>query len=134
MTTFDLDVVHSRASENLTRLLTALQELDAYYREHPDRRLRPGLSHLASAGHQLLMTRAGPLDLLGTVSRDRGYEELLPHTVEVQVGEDLKVRLLDLRTLIALKEETARDKDQAVLAVLRRTLEEKTRDQDHEAI
>src|SRR3954447_2164849 len=67
VSTLDVDLVHSRAPENLERLLAALQDLDAYYREQPDRRLRPGPSHLASAGHQLLLTRAGPLDLLGTV-------------------------------------------------------------------
>ena len=31
--TFDLDVVHSRKAANVRRLLTALQELDAHYRE-----------------------------------------------------------------------------------------------------
>jgi predicted nucleotidyltransferase len=71
------------------------------------------------------MTRAGPLDLLGTLTAERGYAELLPHTVELAIGEGLRVRLLDLKTLIILKEELARDKDQLVLPILRRTLEEK---------
>ncbi|MHB1424160.1 MAG: hypothetical protein ACYC3I_13370 [Gemmataceae bacterium] len=123
--TFDLYLVHSRAPENLDRLLQALHELDAYFREHDERRLRPDRSHLASPGHQLLTTRAGPLDLLGTIGNDRGYEELLPHTLAMQVRDDLQVRLLDLATLIAIKEETGRDKDQAALSILRRTLEEK---------
>jgi len=34
------------------------------------------------------------------------------------------VRLLDLPTLIEVKQETGGDKDKAVLAILRRTLEE----------
>jgi hypothetical protein len=123
--TFDLDLVHSRLPENLDRLLQALHDLEAYFREHGERRLRPNRSHLASPGHQLLMTRAGPLDLLGTISNNRGYEELLPHTLAMKVRDDLQVRLLDLATLIVIKEETARDKDQATLSILRRTLEEK---------
>ena len=123
--TFDLDLVHSRTPENLERLLHALTELDAFYREHGERRLRPTSSHLASSGYQLLTTSAGPLDLLGTISNDRGYDELLPHTVPMTVSEGIQVRLLDLATLIAIKEETGRDKDKATLAVLRRTLEEK---------
>jgi hypothetical protein len=127
--TFDLDLVHSRAPENLDRLLQALQELDAYFREHGEHRLRPSRSHLASPGHQLLMTCAGPLDLLGTISNDRGYEELLPHTLAMKVRDDLQVRLLDLATLIVMKEETTRDKDQATLSILRRTLEEKEKAQ-----
>lgn len=125
LTTFDLDVVHSRQVDNVPRLLAALQELDAYYREQPDRRLRPDSSQLMSPGHQLLITRAGALDLLGTVTGDRGYKELLPHCSEIKVRENLVVRVLDLPTLIQLKEELSRDKDQAALAVLRRTLEEK---------
>jgi len=32
VTTFDLDVVHSRDQKNLARLLAALQELEAVYR------------------------------------------------------------------------------------------------------
>jgi predicted nucleotidyltransferase len=125
ITTFDLDLVHSRSPENLERLLKVLEDLDAIYREQPQRRLHPGLSHLASAGHQLLLTRAGPLDLLGTVREGCGYDELLPHTVELLVADDLTVRLLNLATLIALKEEAGRDKDKAVLPILRRTKEEK---------
>jgi hypothetical protein len=125
VTTFDLDLVHSRDPDNLNRLLAALQELDAYYREQTHRRLRPGLSHLASSGHQLLMTHAGSLDLLGTLTTEQGYEDLLPHTVEVQFSEVLQVRILDLPTLIAVKEAAGRDKDKAVLHILRRTLEEK---------
>src|SRR5713101_7532219 len=105
ITTFDVDVVHARAPDNLNRLLAALQALDAYYREQQTRRLTPSLSHLASPGHQLLMTRAGPLDLLGTIGIDHSYEDLVPHTLEIQIGEGLQVRLLDLATLITIKEE-----------------------------
>ena len=120
VTTFDLDLVHSRSSENLDRLLGALRALDGFYREQPERRLRPDVSHLASAGHQLLMTRFGPLDLLGTITGGRSYETLLPHTVELDVGDSLHVRVVDLSTLIQLKEELGREKDRAVLPVLRR--------------
>ncbi len=71
------------------------------------------------------MTSAGPLDVLGTITGDLGYGDLLPHTIELQVDEGLRVRMLDLETLIATKEATGRDKDKAVLPILRRTLEEK---------
>ena len=122
--TFDLDIVHSREPENLNRLLAALRALGAYYREQPDRRLRPELEFLSSPGHGLFMTSAGSLDVLGTVSGDRGYEELLPHAVNLQVGGKL-IRVLDLEMLIRLKEETGREKDKAVLPELRRALAEK---------
>jgi hypothetical protein len=74
------------------------------------------------------MTNAGPLDLLGTVTKSRSYDELKEHTQMLPIGDDLEVRILDLETLIMLKEETGRAKDQAVLAILRQTLEEKKRD------
>ncbi len=125
--TFDLDVVHSRSPENIDRLLKALAELKATSRSHPGKKIVPARSHLASPGHQLLMTAHGPLDLLGTVGAGRGYGELLPHSTDLELAADLKVRLLHLETLIALKEETGHEKDRAVLPTLRRTLEEKNK-------
>ena len=127
LATFDLDLVHSREPDNVERLMTALEELDAYYRGQGGRVIRPDGSHLSSPGHQLLMTKAGPLDLLGVIGKGRGYEELLKHTVEASVSGDVTVRLLDLETLIETKQEAAREKDRAVLAILRQTLEEKRR-------
>ena len=124
VSTFDLDIVHARNPENIQRLLTALQELGAIYREHADRRITPNSSHLESPGHQLLLTKAGPLDLLGTVSGGRGYEELVRFVDEMTVGS-VSFKVLRLTTLIDLKEELGRDKDRAVLSILRRTLEEK---------
>jgi len=123
--TFDVDVVHSREPANIARLLPVLENLDAVFRMQPERRLRPNESHLASTGHLNLITRYGPLDLLGTVGRDLGYQELLPHSIELDIAEGLRIRVLDLETLIALKEELGGEKDRAVLPILRRTLEEK---------
>ena len=123
--TFDLDVVHSREPGNIGRLLAALESLEAAYRARPE--LRPDVSHLASPGHQLLMTRFGPLDVLGMIGRSRTYDDLLPHTHELEVGEGLRVRVLNLETLIAVKEEVAGERDLAMLPIMRRTLEEKRR-------
>lgn len=127
VTTFDLDIVHRIEPANITRLLDALKELDAYYRARPERRLRPNESHLSSPGHQLLMTRFGPLDVLGAIGKGRRYEQLLPHATELETGPGLRVRVLDLATLIAVKEETGQEKDLAVLPILRRVLEESRR-------
>lgn len=127
VTTFDLDLVHSRAADNVDRLLAALQELDARYRGPGQAGRRPNRSHLVSTGHQLLLTTYGPLDLLGVIGHDRDYESLLPHTVEIGVGRRLRIRVLDLPMLIRTKEETAQEKDRAVLPILRRTLEEKAK-------
>lgn len=127
ISTFDLDLVHSRKPENVDRLLAALEELDAHDRTSKSTKLKVTRAHLASAGHHLLLTEAGPLDLLGVIGHDRGYEDLLIQTIEMGVAEGLRVRVLELASLIKIKEEAAREKDQAVLAILRRTLEEKAK-------
>ncbi len=127
MGTFDLDVVHSRTEQNIARLLAALEELDAFYRTQPEKRLRPRASHLASAGHQLLLTRFGPLDLLGAVGHGLGYDDLRPQASEMEVGKRVGVLVLSLEKLIEIKEQTAGEKDKAALPLLRRTLEEKRR-------
>jgi hypothetical protein len=129
MTTLDLDVVHSRAPENIDRLLRALEELEAFARGQGDRRMRPDRTHLDSPGHQLLMTKHGPLDLLGAVGAGRGYEDLAGHSVEMRLAA-LVVKVLDIDTLIELKEQTGRDKDVAVIALLRRTRDEARRSGD----
>ena len=123
--TLDVDVVHSREPANLDRLLGVLGRLDAFFRIQPERRIRPEASHLAGSGHLNLSTRHGPLDLLGTIGRGRAYEDLLAHTVEMDFGGGVRIRVLDLGTVIAVKEEVGGEKDLAVLAVLKRTLREK---------
>jgi hypothetical protein len=121
--TLDLDIVHSREPENIPRLLSALRALGAYYRIQPERRFQPNESHLAAPGHQLLTTNFGPLDLLGTIGSGP-YPDLRRDSTLMQITPELSVRVLNLETLIATKEEAGRDKDLAVLPVLRATLEE----------
>jgi len=124
VTTFDLDLVHSRSSQNLSNLMSALNGLDAFYRGRVDQRLKPKRSHLLSSGHQLLMTNAGPLDLLGTIGAGHTYKSLLKHTVELEAG-GLHLRMLNLEKLIEIKSETITDKDKVMLPILQHILEEK---------
>lgn len=125
--TYDLDIVAARDSENVGRLLEVLATMDAIYRMQPERRLKPDASHLSSTGHHNLITSNGPLDVLGTVGRGLSYEDLLPHTEEMEIGGGMRVRVLNLAKIVALKEELGGEKDLAVLPILRRTLEERTR-------
>ncbi len=123
--TFDLDVVHSTEEANVVRLLVALGLLDAFYRTQAERKIKPDASHLGSSRRQLLMTRYGQ-DLLGAIRRGHTYRDLSGRAVRLQIANNLTVPMLDLASLIAIKEETAGEKDQAVLPVLRRTLRERT--------
>jgi hypothetical protein len=124
--TADLDIVHRRSAVNVSRLLQVLAGLDAVYRHDP-RRLRPAESHLMSPGHQLLVTTHGDLDCRGAIGEGRSYEDLLERAPELDLGDGLSMRVIDLPTLIELKEQAGRPKDLAVLPVLRATLAESLR-------
>ena len=65
------------------------------------------------------------MDLLGSIGRSLSYADLLPHSGEKDIGEEIRVRVLDLETLITIKEELGTDKDRAMLPILRRILEER---------
>ena len=117
ITTEDLDIVHRRTPENVSRLKTVLDQLDAHVREHANRRLPPQESALLGEGHVLLSTRVGPLDCLGMLADGRGFEELLPHTESIE-EEGIEFRIVDLATLIDLKRKTGRAKDRLMLPVL----------------
>jgi hypothetical protein len=71
------------------------------------------------------MTRHGPLDLLGAIGHGHPYSELSQKAIAVQIAEGVTVPVLELSSLIAVKEETAGEKDQAVLPILRQTLRER---------
>jgi hypothetical protein len=122
---FDVDVVPSREPANVRRLLPVLESMDAIFRIQPARRLKPNESHLLGPGHLNLQTRYGWLDVLGTIGNGLGYVDLLPRSAELDIGEGLRVRVLDLETLIAIKEDLGSEKDRAMLPILRRTLAEK---------
>jgi hypothetical protein len=84
--------MHARNRENIARLLSALEELEAIYRVQPERQLRPDESHLAGSGHQLLLTKFGPLDVLGMIGKSRTWEDLRGHirTMEIEPGVVLR--------------------------------------------
>lgn len=123
ITTFDLDLVHSRTPINLKFLMNALMDLNAFYRGHP-KQIKPDVESLASPGHHLLITRFGPLDLLGTIEKDLGYADLIGHSEKIQI-ENLVLRMLSLEYLIEIKEENSREKDRLILPVLKHTLKER---------
>ena len=122
LTTFDVDVVHRRGADNVERLLEFLASIDARYRGRPSEPvLRPTREALLGAGHQLLITNLGPLDVLGAVEGGRGYEDLVHESVAVDV-EGERVKVLRLRMLTELKRGATSAKDLLALAVLEDTL------------
>lgn len=123
ITTFDVDIVHSRTEDNLDRLLDVLTRLDAYYRGRlGGDRLPPDRRALAGPGHSLLMTSLGPLDVLGEIEGHRSYEQLLDHTESVPVA-GRTVRMLSLEMIVQLKRASSHSKDVQALPALESALE-----------
>ncbi len=69
----------------------------------------------------LLLTQLGPLDVMRAIGSS-GFEDLLDSVRTLQLGK-LRLRVLTLSKVIESKELANRDKDKAVLPVLRKTLE-----------
>jgi predicted nucleotidyltransferase len=124
ITTYDVDVVFSVDTENILSILKWLEQADAIFRMQPERRLRPNQSHVAAGRHLNLLTPFGAVDLLGFIGDQLTYPQLLPLSNEMDIGDGLCIRVLNLETIIAVKEKLASEKDLAALPVLRSTLKE----------
>lgn len=126
--TMDIDIVPARDDANLARLAAALDPLDPYLRGAPAglpfewsvATLRRGLNFT-------LTTTAGYIDLLGEITGGGSYEDLLPHTVEVELF-GYACRCLDLPWLIRTKRAAGRPADREAVAELEALLEERERD------
>ena len=122
LTTLDVDVVHRRGADNVDRLLDFLASIDARYRGRPPGQvLRPTREALLGAGHQLLTTNLGPLDVLGAVEGGGGYDDLVHESIAIEV-EGERVKVLRLRMLAELKRGATSAKGLLALAVLEETL------------
>ena len=71
----------------------------------------------------MLQTTAGPLDVLATIETNTTFEDLLPDSDWLEV-DGSRFRVLSLSRLIVVKEQLSRAKDQAMLVLLRATLDE----------
>jgi hypothetical protein len=123
--TQDVDVSYARSEANLERVVRALEPLEPYLRGAP-----PGLpfewsvATLRAGLNFTLTTTVGYLDLLGEIPGGGRYEDLLPHTVVVELfGND--VRCLDLEWLIRTKRAAGRPRDLEVIAELEALREER---------
>ncbi len=123
--TFDLDVLYDKTPENLDRLLAVLEELKAHYRDPAGRHIEPDMEKLKTFRTHLLLTELGALDVLSAIGNGLTYQDLAGRIVPYELGE-MRVQVLELAAVIESKEQANRDKDRAVLPVLRQTLVMKT--------
>lgn len=122
--TFDVDLVYSRTDENIQRLADALAPHKPYLRDTPAglpfvwdaKRIRNGLNFT-------LTTTLGDVDLFGEVPGGDTYQDLLPHSFEVEAF-GVRFKCINLPTLIHIKEAAGRSKDREAVAELRVLLEE----------
>jgi len=63
------------------------------------------------------------------IGKSRVWDDLLAGTQTIEIEPGIVVRVLNLETLIAVKEELGFPKDMAMLPVLRQALQERSRRQ-----
>jgi hypothetical protein len=128
--TRDLDIVYSRDSGNVRRLVEALAAHAPYLRGAP-----PGLPFLwdpatVEKGLNFTLTsKLGAIDLLGEIAGGGDYERLLPDTVLVQIF-GVECLCLKLETLIKVKRAAGRTKDLLAVADLEALKEERDQSRD----
>jgi predicted nucleotidyltransferase len=120
--TQDLDVVYRRDAENLTRLARALEGHEPYLRG-----IEPGLPFILDAEtlrgglNFTLVSKFGDLDLLGEITGGGGFEDLIEHSIEIELF-GIRCHCLGLRKLIEVKRAAGRPKDLEALAELEELL------------
>lgn len=125
--TEDLDIVYRCTAENISRLIRALAPYEPYLRGAP-----PGLPFrwdeltIESGLNFTLTTTLGALDLLGEITGGGGYEDLLPHSIQLRLY-DVECFCLGLARLIHVKRAAGRPKDLETIAELEAILEEQKR-------
>lgn len=89
----DVDIVHACNATNVERIVSVLEAIDALFRVRPERRLN-------------LITQYGRLGLRRTLGSNPAYtyEYLLPHSIEMDIGDELRIRVLSLETSIRIRE------------------------------
>jgi len=121
VTTMDVDIVHDRSPENVSKLFKFLQSVDAFYRRPDDKIIKPKEENLSKMGHALFSTNLGPLDVLAFIEQEKTYEDLLEHTLEIEFRGHT-IRVLDIRTLVELKKTSENSDDKQRLPILEETL------------
>lgn len=127
-TTDDLDIVFRVTEDNVKRLMSVLEEIDATYVDLANRAVRPTPEKLRENRLNLFETDLGRFDVLPQLSDRWTYENLLPRSVPY-ASENATFRALGLDGLIEVKKAAGRPKDRQSLPVLERLREIEEADQ-----
>jgi predicted nucleotidyltransferase len=127
--TQDLDVVYARDADNLRRLKEALEPHEPYLRG-----VEPGLPFVLDEDtlrrglNFTLVSKLGDLDLLGEIVGGGGFEDLIEHSIEIELF-GIHCHCIGLRKLIEVKRAAGRPKDLEALAELEELLSRTTDDE-----
>lgn len=124
--TRDVDVTPARERDNFVKLAAALRELEAKLR-FPDLAYPvevPLDEHSFDQGTTwTYVTKHGYLDIALLPDGTRGYEDLRRDATRERLTDTLEVSVAALADVIRSKEAAGREKDRAVLPILRQVLE-----------
>jgi predicted nucleotidyltransferase len=116
VTTIDLDFLFRKTPRNMEKLKTVAKALDAVI-------LQP--YYPASGLYRVSRDRDGlQVDFMTKIHGAKSFESLRAKSREVEFGGN-KLWVADLAAIIESKRAAARPQDQAVLAILEQTLDEK---------
>jgi len=124
--TRDVDVTPARTRENFTRLAAALRELDAKLRipDMEEPLIIPLDERTFGQGNTwTFVTKHGYLDIALLPDGTRGYDDLKRSATHEQITDSLTIMVAALADVIRSKEAAGREKDRAVLPILRQVLE-----------
>lgn len=123
--TGDLDVCYARDAENLERLARALRAMHATLRGVDDEvPFRLDARTLQAGDSFTFDTDWGPVDVLGTPSGTRGFNDLDGEATDERVTDDLVIRVVSLDDLMRMKRASGRTKDRVALEYLTAIREE----------
>jgi predicted nucleotidyltransferase len=122
VSTLDLDIMVHPTGEDRDRLLKALGELNARYFDPAGRHILPDRAKLDTLRLHRFLTDSGPLDVLESIGDGLSFGDLSGETQLYEVA-GVSLRVLRLEAIIRSKEQAGREKDLAVLPILRRTLQ-----------
>jgi len=108
--TRDVDVCCPFSEDNLMRIQGALSGLHPVHNPGTDLPLELTPALRASLRNLYLKTDLGMLDCLGEIKAVGGYDEVLSHSVELELPIG-KCRVIDIDALIVAKEAMDRDHD-----------------------
>ena len=111
LVTQDLDVCAPFTPDNVPRILNAIDGLNARFYPRPDLPIiRNEPEKFVGYKNLYLRTDLGKLDILGELPGVGTYDEIKERVVEVDV-DGIRLRVLDLDTLIAAKRFAGRARD-----------------------